>query len=46
MLETKTTPAPEVTSATLPSRAYAAQTSTSELTPWNLEREQWAHMMY
>ena len=38
MLETKTTPAPGVTSATLPSRAYAAQTSTSELTPWNLER--------
>ena len=38
MVETKTTPSPEVTSATLPSRAYAAQTSTSELTPWNFER--------
>ncbi len=38
MIETKTTPVVEVTPATLPSRAYAAQTSTSELTTWNFER--------
>ena len=38
MLETKTAHVAEETSATLPSRAYAAQTSTSQLAPWNFER--------
>ncbi len=38
MLETKNTPVQEASSATLPSRAYAAQTSKSPLAPWNFER--------
>jgi uncharacterized zinc-type alcohol dehydrogenase-like protein len=38
MFETQTTPVERVTSNSLPSRAYAAQTSTSELAPWSFER--------
>ena len=38
MFETQTTPAPAATTATLPSRAYAAQSATSGLAPWNFER--------
>src|SRR3954465_12489635 len=38
MHETKNTPVHESTSATLPSRAWAAKSATSELAPWNFER--------
>ncbi len=38
MFETKTTSVKEVTTATLPSKAYAAQSATSQLAPWHFER--------
>ncbi len=38
MMETQTMPLEEVTSKTLPTRAYAAQNSASELAPWNFDR--------
>lgn len=38
MLETPAMNVHEATSGTLPSRAYAAQSATSELAPWNFER--------